>query len=248
MESISFITEGLFVLVGLILIAAVIKYPKDVFVTIPLGILSAIARKLAFFLYPLWLIIKFIDRGLKFNFLDKYSWNITTGSHDSEDNDYEYDSQGQLNFNFGSADKFILTTNLNIEQIRKLIQEGIVPTEQPIKYDVQKVSRMTTIQFTNIDLYNFCLLIQHLDNELTSNKVIGTAFDDDIYFLCWQDTNTLNNIVGFTNTKEKIHYSMYRADEYLSTNNRIMLTMDKIPRTFKSWIEMRTVYNSSYKQ
>jgi hypothetical protein len=41
-----YVLEGLFVLLGLALLATIIKYPKDVFVKLPLEIIKTIFRRI----------------------------------------------------------------------------------------------------------------------------------------------------------------------------------------------------------
>jgi len=68
-----YIIEGLFILLGIGLLVTVIKYPKDIFVKLPLGIVNLFLRRLWWFVsLPLTILsIPLIALGKKFK------WEIT---------------------------------------------------------------------------------------------------------------------------------------------------------------------------
>ena len=235
----NYLIEGLFILLGLALVAAVIKYPKDALIKLPLGqFYYVIDRPIKFILsIPLTIIgIPLIYFGEKFN------WRITPTIErildfgTTEEDDRPHPSTKKLKVNFIEGDKyvFVISTNKNLKEIIADFLEALTGQYSIGDFRISENGDQKIIGFPkDINFYDFHLLVQHFNGELSDEKSFGVYKSDKIQYYVYQDTETTNNLVGFTADKQ--YFSIYMLDDldkkqYLKLNQKLKLDTDWVER------------------
>jgi len=215
-----YFVEGFFVLLGMALMAVAIKYPKDVFIKLPLELMK-LPFKPFDDLFPLF------------------------DSTSSIDEDKPYPSRRRLPVDFLQGCKFIYvlksTTSLN-ELLAGFLE---IPSETYAVEDFTIVNddRQTILQFpADITFYNYHLAVQYFDNELGSRNSFGVFRSSTLQYYVFQDRATLNNFVGFTADGKLFSiYMLGDLDEkhYLRLNQKLEVDTGWIDRAkFSSGINV----------
>ena len=239
-----YILEGLFVLLGLGLLVAAIKYPKDTFIRLPLEII-----KLPFI--RLWWLVSLPLTILAIPLIylgDKYKWRITPtieklldlGTND--DDDKPHPSTKKLKVDFKNGDKYIyvLTSTKDLKELIADFLEVLTRKYSIEEFKVAENGDQRIIQFpTDINFYDYHLLVQHINNELGDRKSFGVYKADKLHYYVFQDSETLNNLVGFTSDKKL--FSIYMLDD-LETKQHLRLNQKL--RVEADWVERVTGTNA----
>lgn len=233
-----YIIEGLFILLGLALVVTAIKYPKDVFVKLPLEIIKLPFRRV-WWLISLPLTILAIPL---IYFGEKYKWRITPTIQklldlgESDDDDKPHPSTKNLKVDFKKGDKyvFVLTTNKDLKTLIGDFLEVLTGKHSIEEFKIADNGDQKIIKFpSDINFYDYHLLVQHLNNELGDKKSFGLYKSDKLTYYVFQDAETLNNLVGFTSDKKV--FSIYMLDDletkqHLRINQRLKIETDWVER------------------
>jgi len=233
-----YILEGLFILLGLVLVATAIKYPKDVFVKLPIEIIKLPFRKLWWLIsLPLTLLtIPIIYFG------EKYKWRITSTIHKlldlgtSDDDDKPHPSTKNLKVDFKNGNKyfFVLTSTKDLKGLINDFLEVLTGMYSIEEFKIADSGDQKIIQFpVNINFYDYHLLVQHLSNELGDRKSFGVYKSDKLNYYVFQDSETLNNLVGFTSDRKL--FSIFMLDDletkqHLRLNQKLKVETDWVER------------------
>ena len=228
METFTTIIEILFVLLILAGIYTVFKYPKEILINLPLGLLKStghrIYRFFAIITFPVWIPIYFLDRHYKWGVFKFFSRIDAFEPFKDEDEipDIEYDVEKEMYIDFQRFDKYIITS-ANNPDLEKIAVEGLHSIHADINsIKLSKHQSLTIVQIEEIDLYSFHYLVQWIQNEFKTTKVFGFAKSADFSFFCTCDQKTLNNLIGETSDREIYSYSMTNPEEkHIGINNSI---------------------------
>ena len=149
--------------------------------------------------------------------------------YDQEDEDLSeepYKSTKNLKFNFEQGAKYIIA-NVEKEKALEIIISFLGFSYVNIPFDDFIVERLPPAVIKcpqNIPFCDFNLLVQHSNNELGKANSYGLFESPELSFYCYQDPNTIHNIIGSTNTGQK--FSVYTLDDlnkkvWLRLNNQI---------------------------
>ena len=242
METYTTIIEVLFVLLILALIYTVFKYPRDIFITLPVGILKGTGKRFywtfVLITIPIWVPLYFIDRHFKWGMFKSIA-KLDKALEDNDTADIEYDVERELSINFQLFDKYIITTASNGIEAKRAVVEGLETiTASFDSIELSKHESLHIIRITGIDLYSFHFLVQWMQEEFKSSKNFGFAKNGDFSFFCTCDKKTLNNLIGETSNKEVYAYSLTEPqDEYLPINNSIKFRKRYTTRFFNQIIK-----------
>jgi hypothetical protein len=232
-----YIIEGLFILLGLAFVAVAIKYPKDVFIKLPLEIIKLPFRKL-WWLISLPLTILAIPL---IYFGEKYKWKVTPTIQklldlgESDDDDKPHPSTKNLKVDFMKGDKyvFVLTANKDLKALIIDFLEVLTGEYSIEEFKIADNGNQKIIRFPiNTNFYDYHLLVQHLSNELGDKESFGVYKSDKLTYYVFQDTETLNNLVGFTSDKKL--FSIYMLDD-LETKQHLKINQNLKVET--DWVE-----------
>jgi hypothetical protein len=234
----NYFIEGLFVLLGLALILTIIKYPKETLLKLPLGIFyQLVVRPIkSILLIPMWII------GVPLIYLGKkYKWKITgTITKLIEfgidyDDDRPHPSTKNLKIDFKNGDKYIFVISSG-KDLKGLIQDFIGVFTEKYSVDDFKINSkggQTVIVFPNgISFYDFHLMVQHVNDELGEKRSFGIYKSDKIQYFVFRDSETLNNLIGFTSDRKL--FSIHLLDD-LDTNQHLRLNQKLKVET--KWID-----------
>jgi len=233
-----YILEGLFILLGLALLVAAFKYPKDTFIKLPLEIIKLPFRRLVRLVsLPLTVLaipLIYLD--------DKYKWRITptieklldfgTGN----DDDKPHPSTKKMKVDFKNGDKYVYVLT-STKDLKKLIADFLEVLTGKYSIDEFKIvdnRDQKIIQFPiSTNFYDYHLLVQHLNNELGDRKSFGVYKSSDLHYYVFQDSETLNNLVGFTSDRKL--FSIYMLDDletkqHLRLNQKLKIETDWVDR------------------
>jgi len=233
-----YIIEGLFILVGIAFLVTAIKYPKDVFVKLPLEIIKLPFRRL-------WELITFPVTILAIPIIyfgEKYKWRITPSIKKfadlgaNYDDDKPYPSTRNLKVDFKNGDKYVytLTTTKDIKLVVDEFLEVLTKKYSINDFKIIENGEQRIVQFpADINFYDFHLLVQHLNNELGDKRSFGIYKSSKLDYYVFQDSESLNNLVGFTSDKKL--FSIYMLDDlekkqHLRLNQRLKIKTDWIER------------------
>lgn len=228
-----YIFEILFILLGLALLATVIKYPKEIILKLPWEILKLLLRVI---LRPFGILLLIIVTPLLFlakrnkwaiaGPLEKLSNRIYWDSGSSND-DEPYHSSKNLKVNFIEGEKYIQIIQSN-QVIEKLIEESLEllqgqHSKNEFSLSGKGTSSLITMPHT-ISFFDFHLLVQHFHSELGSRNSFGIYRSEKITYYVFQDLETTNNLIGITSTKKL--FSIYMLDDleenqYLKLNQKL---------------------------
>ncbi len=233
-----YILEGLFILLGLGLLVTAIKYPKDVFIKLPLEIIKFPFRRV-WWLISLPLTILAIPL---IYFGEKYKWRITPTIQklidlgESHDDDKPHPSTKNLKIDFKQGDKyiFVLTANKDLRTLIGDFLEVLTGKHLIEEFKIADKGDQKIIKFPiDINFYDYHLLVQHLSNELGDKNSFGVYKSDKLTYYVFQDTETLNNLVGFTSDRQI--FSIYMLDDletkqHLRINQKLKVETDWVER------------------
>ena len=205
-ETISTVTEVLFILLGLVLVVLALKNPKYVFITFPIEVLKVFTK------YHLW-------EGFIASKDDKH--------------DFEYKKESVIHLKFDTATKLILITSSDSKSILNSACENLELISDKTRITEDRISHIDNYRLLHLpdqlSFYSYNYLIQALDNDGFDN--VGFVDSQDIKYVLYQDKNSLNNLIGETDNLKKVSVSMYKGFEdgaYLVVNSKIKL--DKLKR------------------
>ncbi|WP_299821610.1 hypothetical protein [uncultured Pontibacter sp.] len=165
------------------------------------------------------------------------------------DNDIEYNAKRKKKVYFQSADKYILTFSTNEEKVKQSIANGVASLEAAalpnityIKSDYALVVQLPK----RTEFYLFHYLLQWLDNEGIGNA--GFVSGKSTGYVVYQDKNSLNNLIGETESGAKFSVSLYhdyKESQYLMLDRSIELEKLKGFRVISEIIKSTTA-NKTY--
>lgn len=232
-----YIIEGIFILLGLALIVAVVKYPKDAFVKLPMGIAYyTVVRPVKSILsIPILLI------GLPLIYLgEKYNWSITPTikkllDSDTSNDDRPYPATKYLKVGFENGEKYALVISAN-KDLKELIRDFIEVLTGKYAIDdfriITRESQAIIVFPKDINFYDYHLAVQHLNSELGDKKSFGFYKSDRLQYFGYQDSKTLNNLVGFTADKKL--FSIHMLD---ALDVKQALRLNQTLKIDSAWVE-----------
>jgi hypothetical protein len=233
----NYIIEGLFILLGLALVGTAIKYPKETLVKLPLGIAYyVVVRPLkSILLMPIWVI------GLPvIYFGEKYNWSITPTIKsllDTEtDDDRPHPATKNLRVDFKRGDKyvFVISSSKNMKELIKDFVGVLTEKYSLDDFTINTKNDQTVIGFPKgISFYDYHLTVQYFNDELGRKKSFGIYKSDKLQYFVYQDSETVNNLVGFTSHKKL--FSIYMLDDldarqHLRLNQKLKVDTDWVER------------------
>ena len=225
--------EFVFIILGISLVVAVIYYAKDVFIKTPLLILDVFLERVLFAIsiltLPIWLPLFFLSNkynwGLEQHAIVKFFTKSNRLGGDDGANDFEYDSEDLLKIDDTKTDYYLFSSNMDSQKIEEAIHSGISlnPTSTSSCFQVPSKSKKRTVfKLNNTTLYDFHFLIQWLDEEFKRSKNYGVAATQSFGFYSYQDSKSLNNLLGKTDDGSKFSYSLTGDNpDALSINSKL---------------------------
>ena len=171
---------------------------------------------------------------------EKYNWNITptiknlldTGS----DDDRPHPATKNLRVDFKRGDKyvFVIDSSKNItELIKDLV--GILTDKYSVDdFTINTKNNQTVIGFPkHINFYDYHLSVQYFNDELGHKKSFGIYKSDNLQYFVYEDSETVNNLVGFTSDKKL--FSIYLlgdldAKQHLRLYQKLKVDTDWVER------------------
>lgn len=232
-----YIIEGLFILLGIGLLVTAIKYPKDIFVKLPLAIINLLLKRLWWIVsLPLTILaILLLYVGEKFNWKIAPTIKKFLDSEIGGDDDKPYPSTKNLRVDFKNGAKYAYVLN-STKDLKGLIIDFLEVLTG--KYSIEEFlvadnGSQKILQFpAHINFYDYHLLIQHLHNELGDRKSFGVYKSDKLNYYVFQDCDTLNNLIGFTSDKKL--FSIYMLANLKRKQN---LRLNQKLKVDTDWIE-----------
>ncbi len=219
------------IVIGILaLIATVVKYPKDVGNGV-LGFLfwpfERIWGWILLILFPIGLLVLFIEGKLGKNFLTKYI-NKASGQQ-------VYKTSSRKPINFPKFKKYIIINSVDKEFETQITEANATCPEVDIgEINIVRTGNYSVVELPKIGFFGYNLLIQWLTNELRSNEVFGFSSNGRTSFLTQNDTDGDNNMKGLTNTGKKFWLNMYEdldQKQFLRLNNDIELSTELTTET-----------------
>ena len=176
----NYILEGTFILLGLAAIAAVIKYPKDTFITIPLGILKLLWEKIWRFI-SLPLIV--VGMPLVY-FGEKYNWKlkptisklIDFGTTDNDDKPYKATKTLKVDFKNGDKYLFVFGATKDLKGSIADFLEALTEKHSIEDFEIAVKGNQQIISFPkNINFHDYHLLVQYFNGETGDEKSFGLS-------------------------------------------------------------------------
>ncbi|QSE97246.1 hypothetical protein [Fulvivirga lutea] len=221
MEIISTITEILFIGLAFAAIITIIKYPKDLIRAFINFIRPTSFNLVSFLFYPLWLIIKSVDKAFRLNLIEE-----TEGLYEVK-SDEPYKATKKLKFDYRIGDKYIMAAidGLELEKVMREFNGYLGDVEFKDFTLIQNNPAIFKLP-DSISFIDFILLVQHVCTELDKIDSYGFFKSLDLSFYCYQDSNTLHNIIGKTNSDDP--FSIYTLDDlnddtHLRVNNSLLV-------------------------
>jgi hypothetical protein len=200
MRTTEIVFEALFVIVGLALIAAIIRYPKATFIDIPLGLL----RRFLFIDFFIGIFEIFGRRGK---------------------GDNEYEIQKKLYFDFSSCNKLLLTKETDELKVKNEINEALSTINEKISsinFVFTKIGNELIIQPNkDIPFYEFHFLVQSLAG--VKIETVGLVESKNITYSVYEDTNSIN-LIGQTDKGDKFFITLlegYENKQFILLNRSI---------------------------
>jgi hypothetical protein len=211
MKTLELTITGIFIVLGLILVAATIRYPRTVFVDIPLGIIRM----------PFYLIRDSFFVRLLLGMI---------GAVIGEDVNNEYRTHGKRFLDFRRCAKFLITGGAG-EFTRLKVIEAIKSTEERMPIDTFRFfsseEQTVTIPPEKITFYDFNYLVL----ALTEGHVytVGLVQGDRITFTVFDDPET-GNLIGEADRGEKFFISMldnFHKKQFLRLTDQVEISQEK---------------------
>lgn len=224
--------EVLIVLLGIGLVIAIFKFPRDVFIRMPLGILSIISERTLWVIKvvfsPVWIPLWFLDQKFKWGIFEHRLFRIFddpyyTNEISEEKPEREYESTKKLEVNLEQAKIYLISNNQNTVSVKRAIIDGLETAGKNYESIIDSSSsKYTLILISGIALYDFHFLIQWLDNEFSLCTNFGYISTPEISFFGLTDRKTLNNVIGKTSEGEAYSFNLVSGQiDYLGINNKI---------------------------
>ncbi|WP_109830668.1 hypothetical protein [Reichenbachiella versicolor] len=216
------IVEVLIILGVIALIITIFKYPRDAGKTV-LSILFLpfvrIWNIILFILFPIDLLISFIEDSFGTNFFTKYL--------NKESRTRSYKTEGRKNLNFRIFEKFIFLNTIP-DQLEKQLMEAdeTCPEVTVDGFKIHRTEKYSVIELPNIEFYGFSFMIQWLTEFVENVEVYGYADSGRSQFLMFVDKNSENDLIGLTNTAKKFFVTLYDdldQQQFLRLNQSIQV-------------------------
>jgi hypothetical protein len=197
-----YLIEALFVLLGVILVVTAIRYPKQIFVTLPLEIIKFPFRYVAGFLQllliPVELLVTWFANSMGWNVkLPRLRWLEVSGDAD----DRPYPATRKLKVDFATGDKFVYVLGSG-KDLRGAVGDFLEVLEARYaltQFEFALNNQRQIARFpAGITFYDYHLFVQHLCGEFGFKNCVGVFRSDAIQYSVFQDPATVNNLVGFT--------------------------------------------------
>lgn len=209
MRTIELVLNTIYILGGLVLLALTIRYPRAVFVEIPMAILGALFHPLTELALLLTGVI-----GVTGTILGKDLNNV-------------YRTKGKRFLTFARCKKFLLTTGTDEGMVKIKVVEFIEATNEKLRIDefqfASKSEQTITIPPNNISFLEFNYLIQWLTDRKV--KSVGLVESTRMAYAVYDDPET-ENLIGQTDRGEKFFISLvdnFDKRQFLRINNEIEL-------------------------
>jgi hypothetical protein len=232
----TFIIETLLVLLGIALLIAVIKYPKDAFIKIPLGVLDQLfVRPLAGVLSFFVLIIESLGpkraKGVKSKMSKYLEWG--------HDDDRSYPATEKLKVDFPPGDKhaFIVNAKGNVAYIIEDFLGGLTGKHSIDEFAIRRNGNQCMITVPkSVNFYDFLLLVMHLTGTIDEKNCIGIFKSAKLDFYVYLDPAPLNNLLGVTNQGKK--FSVHMLDDDMENEQCLKLNqeLDVDLAWIKQWV------------
>ena len=234
MQTFSTIIGTIILILVIALIITLIRYPKQILVDAPAAFMKISVERflssIVFLTIPLWLPIWFLDNQFKWGIFNlkffRFFYEFNASEPDSDEQpDIEYPVKEKLEIDFEHYTKFFISSLQDSRRIVKSLQDNLSNINKKLnEHYVFKIGGLTVIRTSELDLYDFNLLIQCLDNDFKRSKNFGFAMNTGTSFFGITDSRTLNNIIGQTSTGNNYAFSLVNGQgEYLAINNQIEL-------------------------
>ncbi len=200
-----YVFEGLIIIGIVALIVTIIKYPKDVATGI-LGFLLLPFRRIwdyiRFFLFPLELLILFLEKKFEVNYLTKFI--------DRESSSTKKKTKERKQINFKNFKKYIIV-NSTSKQIESELKEAdeCCPEVNLDQHSISRTESYSVVEIPKTGFYGYNFLIQWLTNNLNKNQIVGLASNGRTRFLTTSNTDGDNDMIGRTNTGKNFWISLY---------------------------------------
>lgn len=235
MQTFSIIISTIIILLIIAAIITLIKYPKQILIDAPAGFMKISVERflstITFITIPIWLPIWFLDNQFKWGVFElkffKFFYEFDTSEpNEDEQPDIEYPVKEKLQIDFEQHTKYFISSLQDSKRIVSSLEDNLANIDKSLKDpQVFKIGGLTVVRTSKLNLYDFNLLIQCLDNDFKRSKNFGFAKNSKISFFGITDKKTLNNIVGQTSTGNNYAYSLVNGQEnYLGINNEIDLS------------------------
>lgn len=196
--------EFIFVLGGLAIVVIVIRYPKDT-LNVILGIVLLPFRRLwrilSFFLYPLFLVVVWLEKQIGLSIFSKIDTNKSVAGRKT---------QRRKNIVFHSFDKYLLLNSPNVDVEVQLMEAANTDKQSNFgKWTIHRTKDYTIIELTDISFYAFNFLIQWLDEAFKNVETVGFCINEKLSFTLINDQEGENNMLGVTNGGTTFWVSLY---------------------------------------
>lgn len=207
-----YLIEALFVLLGVILVVTAIRYPKQIFVTLPLEIIKFPFRYVAGFLQllliPVQLLVTWFANSMGWNVKwPRLRWLEVSGDAD----DRPYPATRKLKVDFATGDKFVYVLGSG-KDLRGAVGDFLEVLEARYaltQFEFALNNQQQIARFpAGITFYDYHLFVQHLCGEFGFKNCVGVFRSDAIQYSVFQDPETLNNLVGLTGNGEPFSIDM----------------------------------------
>jgi hypothetical protein len=229
MKTAVFILNLIYAILGLALMAVTIRYPRAVFIELPLAIL----------------------RGIFFNALP-FDLADPAGAVTGKNLSNEYRTRRRRFITFSKTDKFMVTTGTDVGMVKIKINESLETLDEKMKFDEFKficaADHTIIIPPKNISFYNFNYLIQSMTDDPV--KTVGLVEGKRLSYTVYNDRKTIN-LIGCTNKGEKFFISLFdnfTKKQFLRINDDIETIPEYDVFAIKRTISERPVSMSDLKE
>ena len=234
MQIFSIVISIIIILLIIAAIITIIKYPKQILIDAPAGFMKISVERflstITFVTFPIWLPIWLLDNYFKWGIFElkffKFFYEFDADEpNEDEQPDIEYPVREKMEIDFEQHAKYFISSLQDSKRIVKSLEENLNNIDKNLKdHQVFKIGGLTVVRTSELNLYDFNLLIQCLDNDFRRSKNFGFAKNSKTSFFGITDKRTLNNIVGQTSTGNNYAFSLVNGQEnYLGINNDIDL-------------------------
>lgn len=222
----------IFILLLAALVATIIKYPRDIFIELPAGILKIGAEQFLFYIsiitIPVWGPLFLLDNKFKWGIFNHKFFSLfiqkKENIKDSEElPDVEYTEIQRLDIQFSLYSKYFISTADDCKELVNYLNEGLESIgKQTISFECRNSGDLKLAKTDKLELYEFQYLTQWLDNELRNTRNYGFAVTSHFSFFCLADKKTLNNIIGKTSTGNVFAFNLVNGQkDYLSYIDKV---------------------------